>query len=210
MHFHSRKCIWKCLEYGVYFARPQWVNMQHNTSIWYHQWEPLWTKINKMGMKQKNMSNVFHSVLNIAFWKLHLICHWCVQNQYGETRDSDLDLIGSRWPKFKWVSEMGHHWFKYWLGAYLVPRHYLNQCRLFTKLDSGTNFRHFFNQNTKYFIFGNTCENVICQMLDILQKPECVVEWHLFPDLPNIDQLIVWNICQVLKEQFEIKPNWKI
>ena len=34
------------------------------------------------------------------------------------------------------VSELGHHWFRYWPVAYSVPSHYLNQCWFIVKWDS--------------------------------------------------------------------------
>ena len=38
------------------------------------------------------------------------------------------------------VSELGQHWFRYWLVAWSVPSHYLNQCSLLSIGPLRTNF----------------------------------------------------------------------
>ena len=48
------------------------------------------------------------------------------------------------------VSESGQHWFRYWLFAYSLPSHYLNQCCVIVNSTFSSTLQWNFNQNTKF------------------------------------------------------------
>ena len=60
------------------------------------------------------------------------------------------------------VSELGHHWFRWWLVACLVPSHYLNQCWFIVNWTSGNKFQWNFNRNIIIVNQENAFGNVVC------------------------------------------------
>ena len=60
-------------------------------------------------------------------------------------------------------------------------KHYLNQCFHIVNLTLGNIFQSNFIQNSKVFIQGNPLENVVCEMVAILSRPQCVKHFPHFP-----------------------------
>ena len=72
------------------------------------------------------------------------------------------------------VSESGQHWFRWWLGAYSAPSHYLNQCLNIVNWTLRNKLWWNFNQNSNFFIQEYTFENVFCEMAAILSRGRSV------------------------------------
>ena len=66
------------------------------------------------------------------------------------------------------ISELGQHWFRYWLVTYLVLTYYLNQCCVIVNWTLRNELQWNFNQNTKLFIHENASENVVSKTPTIL------------------------------------------
>ena len=79
------------------------------------------------------------------------------------------------------VSELGQHWFRWWLVSYSAPIHYLNQCWVIANWTIRNKFKWNFNQNTKLFIHKNVSEDIICKMAAILSRGDepMLVVWML-------------------------------
>ena len=75
------------------------------------------------------------------------------------------------------ISELGQHWFRYWLVACSVPSHYLNQNWLIVNWTLRNKLQWNSNQNTKLFIHENAFENVVCKMAAILSRGEELTHW---------------------------------
>ena len=73
-----------------------------------------------------------------------------------------------------YVTNVGHHWFRYWLVTCLAPSHYLNQCWNIANCTRSNKLHWNLNQNSYIFIQENAFENVICKMAAILSRPYCV------------------------------------
>ena len=56
-------------------------------------------------------------------------------------------------------------------------RHYLNQCWNIVNWALGNKLQWNFNRNSNIFIEENTVENVVCEILFISSRPQCVKEW---------------------------------
>ena len=63
------------------------------------------------------------------------------------------------------VSELSHHWFRYWLVAYAAPSHYLNQGWLTVNILKWNS-----TENTQIFTQENAFENAVCNMAAILSR----------------------------------------
>ena len=74
------------------------------------------------------------------------------------------------------VSELGQHWFKWWLVAYSAPSHYLSQCWVIVDWTLRNKLQWNFNQNTKRFIHENASENIVCEMVAIFVLGEISLE----------------------------------
>ena len=68
------------------------------------------------------------------------------------------------------VSELCQHWFRWWLVAWSVPSHYLNQCWLIVSWTLTNKFQLDLNWNVKLFLHENALENIICEMAAILSR----------------------------------------
>ena len=75
------------------------------------------------------------------------------------------------------VSELGQHWFRYWLVACSASSHCLNKCCLIVNWTLRNKPQWNKNQNTKVFIPVNAFENVVCEMAAIFSR-ERWVKWH--------------------------------
>ena len=60
------------------------------------------------------------------------------------------------------------------LVAWTAPSHYLNQCWNIVNWALGNKLQWNFNRNSNIFIEENTFENVVCKMLLISSRPQCV------------------------------------
>ena len=56
-----------------------------------------------------------------------------------------------------------------------APSHYLNQCWNIVNWTLGNNLQWNFNRNSDIFIDENTSENIVCEMLPISSRPQCVL-----------------------------------
>ena len=72
------------------------------------------------------------------------------------------------------VSELGRHWFRYWLVACLAQSHYLNKCFLIVNWTLRNKLQWNLNQNTKPFVYENAFQNVVCEMTAILSRRKWV------------------------------------
>ena len=66
------------------------------------------------------------------------------------------------------VSELGQHWFRWWLVAWSAPSHYLNQCWNIVNGTLGNKLQWKLDRNK------NAIEKVVCEMSAILSPPQCV------------------------------------
>ena len=73
-----------------------------------------------------------------------------------------------------YVTSLEHHWFWWWLLAWPVPSHYLNQCWNIVNWTLGNNLQWNLNQNLFIFIQKNAFEYVIWKTAAILSLPQCV------------------------------------
>ena len=78
------------------------------------------------------------------------------------------------------VSELGHHWFRWWLVACLVPSHYLNQCWVIVIWTIRNEIQWDINRNSNIFMQENAFENVIWKMAAIKSWPQCVKTHYTF------------------------------
>ena len=81
------------------------------------------------------------------------------------------------------VGELGHHWFRWWLVAWLVPSHYMNQCLNVVNWTLRNKLQLNLNWNSFIFIQENAFENVVWKMAAILSWPQCVKEVIFHIDL---------------------------
>ena len=61
------------------------------------------------------------------------------------------------------ISELGQHWFRWWLVPCSTPSHHLNQCCLNVNGTLRNKLQWNFDKNTKLFIYGNVFENVVVE-----------------------------------------------
>ena len=59
-------------------------------------------------------------------------------------------------------------------GLWTAPSHYLNQSWNIVNWTLGNKLQWDFNRNSNIFIEENTFENVVCEMLFISSRPQCV------------------------------------
>ena len=67
-----------------------------------------------------------------------------------------------------------HYWFRWCLVAWSAPSHYVNQCWNIVNWTLGNKLQCNLNKNLYIFIHENAFENVICKMVSILSRPQCV------------------------------------
>ena len=84
------------------------------------------------------------------------------------------------------VSELGQHWFRWWLVAWSAPSHFLNQCWNIVNWALKNKLHWNFTQNTKRFIHEKASENIVCEIAAVLSR----WRWVNTP----------WIICYVLHE----------
>ena len=72
------------------------------------------------------------------------------------------------------IMELGHHWLKKWLVACWAPYHYLNQWSLI--VDCNLRYKLLWNLDkySKIFFMNNISGYIVCMMLDILFRSQCV------------------------------------
>ena len=110
------------------------------------------SRVNKLKQFIENKCSLYKNKLIEAEWHI-----WCVYKTY-------------------------QHWFRQRLVAYLAPSHYLNQCCLIVNRPKGTYFSEILFKISKVFIQEHALENIVCKMVTILSRPQCVthcgVMWH--------------------------------
>ena len=72
------------------------------------------------------------------------------------------------------LTTLGHYWFKYWLVAWPVTSHYLNQCWNIVNWTRRNRLKWNPNRNSHSFIQENVSENVVWETPAILYLPPCV------------------------------------
>ena len=83
--------------------------------------------------------------------------------------------LNSLWPSNAYMRRLTNQlWFREWLVAWSATSHYLNQCRIIANWTLAIIFQWKFNQNTAIFIEENAFENVVCEMMSISSRPQCV------------------------------------
>ena len=99
------------------------------------------------------------------------------------------------------VSELGQHWFRWWLVAWSAPSHYLNQCWVTVDWVLRNKFQWNFiltTKNTKLFINEHASENIVCEMAAILSRGRwvefCMAQWLTF--------------CSARPTSLAINPLW--
>ena len=70
--------------------------------------------------------------------------------------------------------ELNHHWFRQWLGAYLVPKYYLNQSWHVVNWTLGNNYGETLIYIQKKFLQENLFANINCQISVILIRSQYV------------------------------------
>ena len=90
------------------------------------------------------------------------------------------------------VSRLDHHWFRWWLGAWSVPSHYLNQWWKIINSNLRNKLQWNLKQNSYIFIQENVFENGICEMVAILSWPQCVNTLLMIMTLVCLS-LNLWN-----------------
>ena len=68
------------------------------------------------------------------------------------------------------VSELGQHWFRWWLVACSAPSHYPNQCSLIVNWTLRNKLHWNSNRNCNILIDRNAFENAVCKMATILSR----------------------------------------
>ena len=131
--------------------------MTKNTviEIVHHFKDPMWK--NDRGESRKPMS--YQSAL--------LLSDNCDSVLHYMYTSSDLNVILLTHHPFVphiHISELGQHWFRYWLVTCTVPGHYLNQCWVIANWTLRNKLQWLFYQNTELFIHENASENIVCKM----------------------------------------------
>ena len=67
-----------------------------------------------------------------------------------------------------------HNWFRQWFVAWPAPNHYLNQCWNIVNWTLSNKILWILNRNSYIFIHKNAVENVFCEMVVFLSRPQCV------------------------------------
>ena len=86
--------------------------------------------------------------------------------------------------------ELGQHWFRWWLVAWSVPSHYLNQCWNIVNWTLRSKLQWNSNQNTNFFLHEIAFENVAWEMAAILSRGKWVN--YSSPNEVVISQNITW------------------
>ena len=77
------------------------------------------------------------------------------------------------------VSKVDHHWFRWWLGAWSAPSHYLHQGWDIVSWTLRNKLQWNFNSNSYILIEENAFENIAWKMVAILSRPQCVNSFGL-------------------------------
>ena len=88
------------------------------------------------------------------------------------------------WVTLICITSLGHHWFRWWLVACLVPSHYLNQCCIIVNWTHSNKLQSNCFRNSYIFIQANEIEYV-WEMSAILSWPQCV-NWTIVDQLGSV------------------------
>ena len=97
------------------------------------------------------------------------------------------------------ISELGQHWFRWWLVACSAPSQYLNQCWVTVNWTLRNKLQWNFNQTTKLFIHKNASENIVCEKAAILSRGDELISLCMFASSPHqtpcysVDRLPHWE-----------------
>ena len=140
-------------------------------------------------MKTENANKTFdnYCFLNWCKWYFHVIIRQflgglpisLIQSHYLYNEIYTLDYfcvdnpgVNSLRPSDAYMHQWSdHHWFRYCLGAWSAPSHYLNQC---WNIVNPNKIRWNLKWNSYIFVQENVFEIVICEMAVILSPPQCV------------------------------------
>ena len=98
------------------------------------------------------------------------------------------------------VNELGHHWFRWWLGACWAPSHYMNQCWLIVILDL-TNRTEILIKVQNYYFKDIHFKMLSTKRRPFCSDPLCLINWsspykqiksnacHNYPPSSNQDRL---------------------
>ena len=137
----------------------QMASNAENASIWWHHHVglPNWTSLFRYFSDH---------LLNMTF-SFDRHCHSLATAAPNEYEHDQINLTHLPLVPHICVIELGQHWFRWWLVAYSVPSHYLNQCWVIVNWTLRNKLQWNFNSNTKLNIHENAFENV-CEMVTIL------------------------------------------
>ena len=108
-------------------------------------------------------------------WYTNTFIFWFVRKIYLTFLTNLTVHVNSLRPSDAYLRQWNyHHWFRWWLVAWSVPSHYLNQCWNIVNWTLGIKFQWNLNQNQYIFIQENAFENVVCEMAPISSRPQCV------------------------------------
>ena len=62
------------------------------------------------------------------------------------------------------ICNLGHHWFRQWIGACSAPSHCLNKCWNIVNWTRGNKLQWNLNRNLNIFIQESAFENVVCEI----------------------------------------------
>ena len=103
----------------------------------------------------------------------------------------------------KWIK---NHWSRWWLVAWSVPNHYLNQWWNCVNWAFRNKFQWNVIQNSHIYILENTCGNVVYEMAAISCRPQCVIQRS---DEKLIDVYRLWYlVCTTKCCLFRRRSNW--
>ena len=89
------------------------------------------------------------------------------------------------WVTHIYVGKLTNHWLRWWLVAWPAPSHYLNQCWNIVNWSLRNKLQWNSNRCSNIFIEENTFENVVCEMLSISSRPQCVKVMMSYSLLPS-------------------------
>ena len=108
--------------------------------------------------------------------------------------------VGCRSRRCRPMPTLGQRRSASWVVAWTAPSHYLNQCWNIVNWTLGNKLQWNFSRNSNIFIEENTFENVVCEMLFISSRPQCVklacalMAIQLVPDIsPETNKLKCLN-----------------
>ena len=91
------------------------------------------------------------------------------------------------------VSKTDNYWFWWKLVTWLAASHHLNQCWLIVNWTLKNKFQWNLNKNSSIFVRKNAFENIVCEMVAILARPQYVnLKLHMTLSNPTVIRYRKW------------------